>query len=222
MIAELEKKSRKNIASFSQKVGKTVDKRPKKCYTTAPLLNAAIFFLKKSSMNSTLRALKTKSHEILRVSIALVLLVSVGFTTAAEARQGADTALADAGIRLEVEKMQNTFKSHGLLPESDYRAPERQMTMPVTAYNSVPWQTDDTPCIGAQNTDICEIYARGENVCAANFVPLGTILEVEGLGTCVVRDRMNARYHYRVDWYMGMDIDGARAHGIRTKTVGIY
>lgn len=121
-----------------------------------------------------------------------------------------------------VKKLQNETKPFGALPESERAEPRPFSTMTVTAYNSVPGQTDATPCIGAQGSDICEIYARGENVCAANFVPLGTVLTVDGLGECTVRDRMNSRYYYRVDWYMGMDVSAARTFGARQKAVSIY
>lgn len=91
----------------------------------------------------------------------------------------------------------------------------------VVAYNSVPGQTDATPCISADGSDICTLYEQGEDTCAANFVKLGSKLEVEGLGTCVVRDRMNARYPNHVDWYMGDDVEAARNFGRRYLKVTI-
>jgi len=70
----------------------------------------------------------------------------------------------------------------------------------VTAYNAGDErQTDDTPCISADNSNICERLERGEKVCAANFVPLGTHLYVDKVGVCTVTDRMNRRYKNRVD-----------------------
>ena len=70
----------------------------------------------------------------------------------------------------------------------------------VTAYNvGDARQTDDTPCIGAVNTNICEALDRGEVHCAANFVPLGSKLYVDKIGVCLVTDRMNKRYKNRVD-----------------------
>lgn len=121
-----------------------------------------------------------------------------------------------------VRKIQNEATPYGQLPEADRAEARLLSTMTISAYNSVPGQTDATPCIGAQGTDICEIYATGENICAANFVPLGTILSIEGLGECTVRDRMNSRYYYRVDWYMGMDVPAARAFGIQQKAVSVF
>ena len=70
----------------------------------------------------------------------------------------------------------------------------------VTAYNvGDPAQTDDTPCIGAANTDLCKALERGEKHCAANFVPLGSMLHIDKVGVCTVTDRMNRRYKNRVD-----------------------
>lgn len=87
----------------------------------------------------------------------------------------------------------------------------------VTAYTSHANQTDDSPCIAAHNVDVCRLYAMGQLVCASNDYALGTLLTVDGYGTCRVLDRMNARYTGtgRVDVYMGYDLTRARAWGIR-------
>lgn len=145
-------------------------------------------------------------------------------TLSAEAYENFEEAIQDTQwkTQMAVMEVQNESMPYGDFPESGRAEPRYLTTMSISAYNSVPWQTDATPCIGAQGTDICEIYETGENVCAANFVPLGTILQVEGLGECTVRDRMNARYYYRVDWYMGMDIAGARQFGVQKRAVSIY
>ena len=76
----------------------------------------------------------------------------------------------------------------------------------VTAYNAGDEkQTDDTPCIGAANTDICKSLEEGQKICAANFVPLGTKLFVDKVGVCTVADRMNRRFGQRVDIAMKKD-----------------
>jgi 3D (Asp-Asp-Asp) domain-containing protein len=62
-----------------------------------------------------------------------------------------------------------------------------------------PKQTDDQPCISADGSDICKGLAKGEKICAANFVPLGTRLYVEGVGICIVKDRLSTRYKHAVD-----------------------
>ena len=81
----------------------------------------------------------------------------------------------------------------------------------VTAYTSEPGQTDDTPCIAADGTDICQRYAQGEKICATNDQPIGASLYVPGYGTCTVADRMNTRYTGtgRVDIYLGLDTPAA-------------
>lgn len=89
----------------------------------------------------------------------------------------------------------------------------------VTAYTSRVEETDATPCIAADGTDICKRYAKGEKICAANFVPLGTRLTVEGVGTCTVADRMNNRYPERVDVYYGNDLANAIAFGVKSLQV---
>ena len=76
----------------------------------------------------------------------------------------------------------------------------------VTAYNAGdPNQTDDTPCIDASNTDICQALDQGELRCAANFVKLGTKIHIDKIGTCLVTDRTNRRYKNRVDIAMKKD-----------------
>jgi 3D (Asp-Asp-Asp) domain-containing protein len=70
----------------------------------------------------------------------------------------------------------------------------------VTAYNAGDvTQCDDTPCISANNENICEALDKGLNRCAANFVPLGTTLHIDKVGYCLVTDRTNRRYKNRVD-----------------------
>ena len=70
----------------------------------------------------------------------------------------------------------------------------------VTAYNvGDPSQNDSDPCIAASGENICAALTAGAKRCAANFVALGTRLDIENFGICTVTDRMNARYRNRVD-----------------------
>lgn len=73
----------------------------------------------------------------------------------------------------------------------------------VTAYNSVPEQTDGEPCIAADGTDICLALEHGERACAANSLRFGTRLVIPGIGECVVRDRTASRFGSRIDVYFG-------------------
>lgn len=69
----------------------------------------------------------------------------------------------------------------------------------VTAYNLVKEQTDDRPCEGATGENLCEALENGESICAANFVPFNTILQIDGYGACRVADRMASKHSNRVD-----------------------
>lgn len=80
----------------------------------------------------------------------------------------------------------------------------------ITMYTSRVQETDSTPCISADGTNICKV---DYNVCASNAYPFGTKLRIQGLGDCIVRDRMNRRYKDRIDWYAGMDLQRALKFG---------
>lgn len=67
-----------------------------------------------------------------------------------------------------------------------------------TAYNTLAAQTDDSPCIGARNNNLCELApilkVEGKKICASRDLPLDTEIYIEGIGICVIKDRMNIRY----------------------------
>ena len=80
----------------------------------------------------------------------------------------------------------------------------------ATAYNSMESQTDDSPWITASGTR-CR-----KGVIASNFLPFGTKVRIEGFGNqiFVVEDRMNKRYHKRIDiWFS--EYNDAVKFGIR-------
>ena len=88
-------------------------------------------------------------------------------------------------------------------PKVEYEV-VRESFRQVTAYNVGDiYQTDSTPCIGAYpKVDLCEEVERGVRVCAANFVPLNTVLRIvtdEESFECIVWDRMASRFSTRVD-----------------------
>lgn len=96
---------------------------------------------------------------------------------------------------------------------------EKVERIEVTAYTSSKKETDATPCIAADMTNICRRHAAGEAICATNRYPFGTKLVIEGLGTCTVADRTHRRYAHRIDWYFGKDRAAAKAFGKRQLTV---
>lgn len=110
-----------------------------------------------------------------------------------------------------------------LVPESPRTDEDGQEypSVTVVAYTSEVGQTDGTPCIAADGTDICRRFAAGEALCASNDHPFGTMLALwrpgdqSFLRTCVVADRMNWRYTGLgfIDIYMGYDTPAAIEFG---------
>ncbi len=73
----------------------------------------------------------------------------------------------------------------------------------VTAYNSLPEQTDSTPCLTANGYDLCS--NDREDVVAANFLRFGTKIRIPdrfGSRVFTVQDRMHPRFNQRVDIWM--------------------
>lgn len=80
------------------------------------------------------------------------------------------------------------------------------MVREVSAYNAGDVnQCWGDPCESASGDNICKLLEEGVNVCAANWTAFGTIIEIEGLGKCVVLDRMAGRFPLGVDWAMKLD-----------------
>lgn len=85
------------------------------------------------------------------------------------------------------------------LPEVPKRKARQTMIISVTAYNSLPEQTDDTPFITASNTHV------HDGTIAANFLPFGTLVRIPKLygdKIFIVEDRMHSKYYYHVDIWM--------------------
>ena len=101
----------------------------------------------------------------------------------------------------------------------DYQA-TREVFAIVTAYNPVPEQTDSTPCLTANNTEIC---SEKKSIVAANWLPFGTKVKIPdyfGDRVFEVQDRMNKRYSDRVDVLM-YDLAEARQFGKRNLRIVI-
>ncbi len=71
-----------------------------------------------------------------------------------------------------------------------------KLVVQASAYASSPLQTDSTPCLTAAGTSV------RPGVVATNFLPLGTLLSING-DVFIVEDRMNSRYagKYLDIWY---------------------
>lgn len=87
----------------------------------------------------------------------------------------------------------------------------------VTAYTSVPEETDDTPFVTANNTLV------GDGIIAANFLPFGTKVQIPAIfgdRIFTVTDRMHARKKNFVDIWMSAK-DAALAFGIHRAEIVI-
>ena len=120
---------------------------------------------------------------------------------------------------LEKRVSEDRFEAYEIVSES---------VREISAYNvGDPYQTDDSPCIGAYSkVNLCEEVKNGVGVCAGNFVPLGTELLIEAENGwsfhCIVWDRMNSRYKNRVDIAMSLEEkERALKFGIQNLTVKI-
>lgn len=97
----------------------------------------------------------------------------------------------------------------------------RRSVHAITAYNSLPEQTNDQPCITANGFNVCEHGL--EDTIAANFLRFGTkvrIPELFGDRIFIVRDRMNKRYPDRVDIWM-LEKSDAINFGIRRAVIEV-
>ena len=86
----------------------------------------------------------------------------------------------------------------------------------VTAYNSLPEQTDNEPCIAASGKNICD--AALQDIIATNYryLPFGTQVrfpELFGEKVFTVEDRMHRKYQRTADIYMGKDYQSAIEFG---------
>lgn len=100
--------------------------------------------------------------------------------------------------------------------------PLKVINVPVTAYNSLPGQTDSTPCITANGFNLCQ--NNQQNVIAANFLPFGTKVRFPDYDPdtiYTVQDRMNARYAYRADIWMKTKGEAIN-FGLKTLRMEIY
>ncbi len=106
-----------------------------------------------------------------------------------------------------------------MFPVAPDREPRKITQVVATAYNSLSWQTDDTPFITASGS-----HTR-HGVIAANFLPIGThvrLPELYGDTVFVVEDRMNKKYYRgRIDVWMPEYRD-AKIFGVKRLQMEVY
>ncbi len=182
-------------------------------YTQAQLNNKRKY-IRKRNHNLTYRKGKTKRTKeteltlrnfIITGTVAMYLFCGIYHlatsTRTITIQGGANVVEAKTEIIKQVVSDEVDYS--GIPYISREKKTERKETRETTMYNAGdPFQCDNTPCISASGDNICMLLAQGTNVCAANWLPIGTKIEVEGLGECIVLDRMAKRFSHRVDWAM--------------------
>jgi len=112
---------------------------------------------------------------------------------------------------------ENTRPAYSL-PENENKKPKIIKYTTITAYSSTVDQCDSTPFITANGTFV------HDGVVAANFLPFGTkikIPELFGDKVFSVEDRMNEKYHYRVDiWMTTREL--AKQLGVKYVKIEVY
>ncbi len=204
----------------------TLFKQLKSSWETDALYTRTVSFfvyrlwLKLEALTAPARKYAASASMVVFVMVASVYVLVPGVANAdmEQERVGLD-ALA---VQMIISAMQNETEQYGVLPVSGDAPARRSYTIPMTAYTSEVWQTDDTPCITASGLDVCERDI--ENVVAANFLPIGTrvrIPELYGDRVFYVEDRMNARYYYKMDVWM-RDLQDAKNFGLKFATVEVF
>ena len=76
--------------------------------------------------------------------------------------------------------------------------PSYEFTAEFSAYTLSESETDKDFCIGSRNLNLCKLKPiledRGLKICASRDLPLDTVISIEGIGECIILDRMNFRY----------------------------
>lgn len=100
-----------------------------------------------------------------------------------------------------VIELKNLIKRQTELIENELERQKNDLGIKeITAYNVGNInQTDDSPCISANGENICLALEKGYKRCATNFLPFGTLIEIENYGICMITDRTNKRYTDRID-----------------------
>ncbi|MCR4280242.1 MAG: 3D domain-containing protein [Candidatus Komeilibacteria bacterium] len=155
------------------------------------------------------KTVKFGQNTVFPLLLWLVMILQLAFPQYAVA--------AGSTNELDIASASNkgTWDYNIALPTVNDRPAVRTVYISVTAYNSVPGQTDTTPCHTASGLELCERAV--EDIIATNYLNLnfGTHVrfpDLFGDKLFRVEDRMNARYSDRVDIWM-KDVPTARKFG---------
>lgn len=132
------------------------------------------------------KALNTKKTNKSIIILVLIVAASIGLLVP-DPYQG---ELPEAVTTGEVKAKELTITSMVTIAE-----PYKAVRAHITGYNTVPGQTDSTPCIAASGDNIC---GRTDVVACPRKYPLGTKVQIDGK-VYVCLDRLAAKYDNRFD-----------------------
>lgn len=162
------------------------------------------YFMKIDLRNFSHNSIKELKNHIKSVFL-LVLMLFFGFPQITVSQNLAENN-TNGLLPLPRASLENYYVGP-TLPEIPDREAKRTMRIVVTAYNSEPGQTDDTPFITAFGTEV------RDGIVATNFLPKGTLVrfpKLFGNKLFVVEDRMNERYYYHMDIWMVEKTDAVK------------
>lgn len=174
--------------------------------------------------------MKNKYKKMLRyfVELALVAIIVLLFVKNVSLEEENSNCIKNAVVIIETNYMQNQYIAHledlneDLLEEivllnAKIKALSRGKPVYFTAYNAVPWQTDDTPTITASGAKIYE----GSCALSRNLLTRFNIDAEYSYGDTawfvipyVIEDTMNSRFKRTADIYID-DLHIARQFGRR-------
>jgi 3D (Asp-Asp-Asp) domain-containing protein len=173
-----------------------------------------------------------KSLLFILVFIGLICIISFPFCIKEMVRAKKEITRVRMELGKENQELKETygiFKSK--LTHEDYLHCFDEVDMKNTswflretsAYNvGDPNQCAGDSCISANGESICEALEKGYKRCACNFLPFGSVIEIEGWGECMITDRLNEKYEHRIDIAMKKDEkEKAIQWGVRNKRIKI-
>lgn len=149
-----------------------------------------------------------------------VLAMMLFITSQPVNAQTIDAGSIETAVESQADGIMVEPSQYQTLPVAEDRPVVATRIVSMTAYNSEPGQTDDTPFITANNTRV------RDGIVAANFLPFNTkvrIPELFGDRVFVVTDRMNKRYTNRMDIWMEKKSDALKfgvKHAVKIEILG--
>lgn len=153
---------------------------------------------------------------------AIVLVINLlGILLLPRKTQGTTTSSTDIVQENSFKEVEGMFKWHYKTERNKERiamiVESRKTVATVTAYNTVEAQSDSSPCQAAGGY----ICGRTDVVACPRILPLGTWVQIEGMGRYECMDRTAAKFGDRYDISFDKDIQAAKQFGKRQLNVSV-